>query len=195
MNPCANYKIQLRIRVKNQYVFYDVQMLWRCQTVTESYDKKGQYSLLKKQMQAVLEGEKYPIPNLANASALLMETLEDINWVGFYLMHQNELLLGPFQGRVACVHIGLGKGVCGTAAVNDAVQLVGNVHQFPGHIACDSASQSEVVVPLHYRGKVVGVLDVDSPSLNRFNENDASELQQLALIIERSCEWSKWSIE
>jgi L-methionine (R)-S-oxide reductase len=158
--------------------------------VDKQYDKKKQYVLLKKQMQAVLEDEKHLIPNLANASALINEALENINWVGFYLVKGNELLLGPFQGRLACVHIAVGKGVCGTAAANDAVQLVGNVHQFPGHIACDSASQSEVVVPLHYRGKVVGVLDVDSPSLNRFDETDAYELEQLAQIIERSCEWS-----
>ncbi|MDF2631739.1 MAG: hypothetical protein K0Q85_335 [Caproiciproducens sp.] len=149
------------------------------------------YMLLKKQMEAVLEGERHVIPNLANASALLNEALSDINWVGFYLLHQNELLLGPFQGRLACVHVAVGKGVCGTAFSKDEVQLVRDVHQFPGHIACDSTSNSEVVVPLHWQGKIIGVLDIDSPILNRFDETDAHELEQLAKIIERSCDWDE----
>ncbi len=154
-------------------------------------NQKEMYTLLKKQMEAVLEGEHHVIPNLANASALLNEALSDINWVGFYLLHQNELLLGPFQGRLACVHIAVGKGVCGTAVSKDEVQLVRDVHQFPGHIACDSASNSEVVVPLHWQGKIIGVLDIDSPILNRFDETDACELEQLAKIIERSCDWDE----
>lgn len=154
-------------------------------------NQKEIYMLLKKQMEAVLEGERHVIPNLANASALLNEALSDINWVGFYLLHQNELLLGPFQGRLACVHIAVGKGVCGTAVSKDEVQLVRDVHLFPGHIACDSASNSEVVVPLHWQGKMIGVLDIDSPTLNRFDETDAHELEQLAKIIESSCDWDE----
>lgn len=159
-----------------------------------SEDKKEMYALLQKQMQAVLEGERHVIPNLANASALLNETLQDINWVGFYLMNQEGLLLGPFQGKLACVHIAVGKGVCGTAVVQNATQLVKDVHQFQGHIACDSGSNSEVVIPLHNQGQVVGVLDIDSTRLARFDEIDALELEQLAQFIERSCDWDEYEL-
>jgi len=154
-------------------------------------DKKGMYALLRKQMQSVLEGEHHVIPNLANASALLNETLPDMNWVGFYLMNQDELLLGPFQGKLACVHIAVGKGVCGTAVAKDATQLVKDVHQFQGHIACDSGTNSEIVIPLHSRSQVVGVLDIDSTLFARFDETDALELEQLAQIIECSCDWDE----
>lgn len=148
------------------------------------------YELLKKQLVAVLENERNKIANLANCSAILKEALKDTNWVGFYLMNEDELILGPFQGKVACVHISLGKGVCGTAAKKNETMLVSDVHAFPGHIACDSASNSEVVIPLRYQGKVVGVLDIDSPLLNRFNETDARQLEDIAEIIEESCDWT-----
>ena len=122
--------------------------------------------------------------NLANVSALIFTTLEDINWAGFYLLEGDKLVLGPFQGNPACVEIAIGKGVCGTAAAKDAVQLVPDVHLFEGHIACDSASRSEIVVPLHRDGEVVGVLDIDSPSLSRFTEEDRAGLTELCAMLE-----------
>ena len=147
------------------------------------------YALLAEQLSGLLEGERDVTANLANASALLNETLEDLNWVGFYLRRGEELVLGPFQGRVACIRIPLGRGVCGTAAALDEIQLVPDVHQFPGHIACDGASNSEMVLPLHSGGKVVAVLDIDSPSLNRFQPSDREGLLQCARIIEAACDW------
>ncbi|MTH52822.1 GAF domain-containing protein [Bacillus mangrovi] len=148
----------------------------------EKYSKntKENYELVIKQLQALLEGEQDQIANLANASALLNQFLEDINWVGFYLMKEGELVLGPFQGLPACVRIKSGKGVCGTAAASKETQLVMNVHEFPGHIACDSATNSEIVVPLVKNGEVLGVLDIDSPSLYRFNETDKEYLEKFA---------------
>lgn len=154
-------------------------------------DEKEMYALLKEQMKAVLDGERHLIPNLANASALLNGALRNINWVGFYLRHGDELLLGPFQGKLACVHIAFGKGVCGTAYSRGETVLVEDVHQFPGHIACDCDSNSEIVVPLYSHQQVVGVLDIDSPLLARFNETDAHELEELARIIENSCDWAE----
>ena len=147
------------------------------------------YALLAEQLSGLLEGERDVTANLANASALLNETLEDLNWVGFYLRRGEELVLGPFQGRAACIRIPLGRGVCGTAAALDEIQLVPDVHQFPGHIACDGASNSEIVLPLHSGGKVVAVLDIDSPSLNRFQPSDREGLLQCARIIEAACDW------
>ncbi|WP_312693002.1 GAF domain-containing protein [Caproiciproducens sp.] len=154
-------------------------------------DKKGMYALLQKQMKAVLDGEHHVIPNLANASAMLNGALQNINWAGFYLRHGNELLLGPFQGKLACVHIAFGKGVCGTAYSRGETVLVKDVHQFPGHIACDCDSNSEIVVPLYSHQQVVGVLDIDSPLLARFDETDIQELEELARIIEDACDWSE----
>ncbi len=154
-------------------------------------EKTQMYKLLLSQMKALLEGEQDITANLANASALLNEALNNINWVGFYLMKNNELLLGPFQGKVACVHISVGKGVCGTAVLENKTQLVDDVHRFPGHIACDSASNSEIVIPLRYNGKVVGVLDIDSPLLGRFDSEDASGLEKLAAVIEEACDWKQ----
>lgn len=120
-------------------------------------------------MASLLEGEKDAVARLANASALIFDVVPDINWAGFYFVKDGELVLGPFQGKPACVRLKIGKGVCGTAVERDETIVVQNVHEFEGHIACDSASQSEIVVPLHGRGgKIVGVLDVDSPILNRF---------------------------
>lgn len=153
-------------------------------------DKKEMYKLLLAQMKALLEGEHNVVANLSNASALLNEALTDINWVGFYLMQDGELLLGPFQGKVACVHIAVGKGVCGTAVMKNSTQLVENVHEFPGHIACDSASNSEIVIPLHSDGRIVGVLDIDSPSFSRFDATDAAELEKISQVIEEACNWN-----
>lgn len=153
-------------------------------------DKNECYGLIHSQLKALLENEPYVIPNLSNAAALLNGALEDINWVGFYLIHKNELLLGPFQGKPACVHIPLGKGVCGTAAKEDTTQLVIDVHQFPGHIACDSASRSEIVIPLHHNGDVIAVLDIDSPYVGRFDALDQVGLEEVVRILESACDWN-----
>lgn len=153
-------------------------------------DKKECYKLIHAQLKSLLENESYVIPNLSNTSALLNGALKDINWVGFYLIHNNELLLGPFQGKPACVHIPIGKGVCGTAVAKDEIQLVKDVHQFPGHIACDSASRSEIVIPIHARGKIVGVLDIDSPLTARFDSVDQDGLLEVVKILESACRWN-----
>lgn len=147
------------------------------------------YELLNARLGALVEGERDLIANLANASALLMESMEGLNWAGFYLRRGEELVLGPFQGKVACIRIPMGRGVCGTAAALDAVQLVPDVHAFPGHIACDSASNAEIVLPLHWKGAVAGVLDIDSPLLNRFTEEDRLGLEVFAAILESACDW------
>ena len=146
--------------------------------------KTVNYPLLLQQLQALTEDVPYETANLANASALLWQTLPDINWAGFYKMENGELVLGPFQGKPACVRIPMGKGVCGTAATEDRVQMVTNVHEFPGHIACDSASNSEIVVPIHKDGKIWGVLDIDSPIVGRFSEDDRAWLEQVAALVE-----------
>lgn len=135
-------------------------------------------------LKALLDKEDWLITSLSNASALLNEYLNDINWVGFYLMQDGELVLGPFQGKSACVRIKVGRGVCGTAVSEDKTQLVPDVHKFPGHIACDSASNSEIVVPVHHNGEVVGVLDIDSPLFDRFTEEDRVNLEESVKIIE-----------
>jgi len=153
-------------------------------------DKNECYHLLRAQLKALLENEEYVIPNLSNASALLGLALKNINWVGFYLLHNNELLLGPFQGKPACIHIPIGKGVCGTAVSKDETQLVSDVHDFPGHIACDSASRSEIVVPIHANGCVVGVLDIDSPLIGRFDGLDQKGLEEFVRLLENGCNWS-----
>ena len=136
----------------------------------------AQYELLAKQASSIIEGETDLIANLANMSALLNMNLDNINWVGFYLLKENQLLLGPFQGNVACVRIALGKGVCGTAFSTNTIQRIADVHQFEGHIACDAASQSEIVLPINVDGKTIGVLDIDSPITERFNEIDEQGL-------------------
>ena len=148
------------------------------------------YKLLAAQIRSLAEDEPHFLPVMANASALLNENMEDLNWVGFYVINNNELMLGPFQGKVACIRIGLGKGVCGTAIAKDETQLVKDVHQFPGHIACDSASNSEIVVPIHSEGKVVAVLDIDSPSLARFDETDKEGLELFVKTLEESIDFS-----
>ncbi len=151
--------------------------------------KSEMYKLLIEQLKALLEGETYVIPNLSNASALLNGALKDINWVGFYLMNGNELLLGPFQGKPACIHIPIGRGVCGSAVAQNQTQLVKNVHAFPGHIACDSASNSEIVIPLRDGETIVGVLDIDSPLLDRFDEEDKEGLETFAAVLQKGCHW------
>lgn len=145
--------------------------------------------LLLEQLKSLIENERNVIANLANASALLHLALEEINWAGFYLAEGEELILGPFQGKPACIRIPFGKGVCGTAAQTDTVQRIDNVHLFAGHIACDGASNAEVVIPLHKNGKVVGVLDIDSPVFHRFSETDQQILEQFCRILEKGCEF------
>jgi GAF domain-containing protein len=142
------------------------------------------YNLLAEQIKSLAEDEPNFVPVLSNASALLYDAMPDLNWAGFYLMNNGSLLLGPFQGKVACIRIALGKGVCGTAAGNDETLVVPNVHEFPGHIACDCASNSEIVVPIHKAGKVVGVLDIDSPELNRFSREDKLGLEKFVQALE-----------
>ena len=143
------------------------------------------YSLISKEIEALTSDVSDLIANLSNVSALLNMELTDINWVGFYLLKDDKLILGPFQGKPACVTISLGKGVCGTAVSTDSLQLVKDVHAFPGHIACDSASNSEIVLPLHDKtGKVVAVLDIDSPTLERFSEADGEGILLLQPILE-----------
>ena len=142
------------------------------------------YESLCLKLTALTDGVPHRIANLANASALIYETLEDLNWAGFYLLEGETLVLGPFQGKPACIEIPLGRGVCGTAAQTGQTQLVPDVHLFPGHIACDSASNSEIVVPLRVDGKVVGVLDLDSPWPGRFTEEDRDGLEKAAKVIE-----------
>jgi len=148
----------------------------------EAESKAELYSHLAAQLRSLLEGERDFIANAANLSSLLYHSLPDLNWAGFYLHKDGELVLGPFQGQPACVRIALGKGVCGTAAAARQTILVDNVNEFPGHIACDSASNSELVVPLIDQGKLIGVLDLDSPSLARFDDEDARGLNELAEI-------------
>ena len=143
------------------------------------------YSLISKELEALTSDVNDLIANLSNASALLNMELTDINWVGFYLLRENELILGPFQGKPACVTIPVGKGVCGTAVFTDSIQLVKDVHEFPGHIACDSASKSEIVMPLHNNsGKTVAVLDIDSPTTGRFTEADKKGILLLQPVLE-----------
>ena len=143
------------------------------------------YSLISKEIEALTSDESDLIANLSNVSALLNMELADINWVGFYLLKDDKLILGPFQGKPACVAIPVGKGVCGTAVSTDSLQLVKDVHEFPGHIACDSASNSEIVLPLHDKsGKVVAVLDIDSPTLGRFSEADGDGILLLQPVLE-----------
>lgn len=146
------------------------------------------YNEINAMLASIIEGIPYTMTNLANASALLNEKLKDINWVGFYTVKDGRLVLGPFQGKVACTIIPIGKGVCGTAAETDSTQLVTDVHKFAGHIACDSASNSEIVIPLHRNGTVFGVLDIDSPLFRRFSEEDKAGLEEFARILEKSFE-------
>ena len=142
------------------------------------------YKLMNSQLKSLSEGVVWDVTILSNAAALLWDSLEDINWAGFYLVRGGRLELGPFQGKPACTVIEIGKGVCGTAVAQDRTQLVKNVHEFPGHIACDSASNSEIVVPMHAGGHICGVLDIDSPILARFDEEDKAGLEAFVRILE-----------
>lgn len=144
------------------------------------------YELLCVQLASLAGEDGWYVPLMANAAALLYDALEDVNWAGFYLMRNGRLVLGPFQGKVACIHIPVGKGVCGTAAQSDETQLVADVHAFPGHIACDSASNAEIVVPVHKGGRVVAVLDIDSPVAGRFTEADRTGLEGFVRALEEN---------
>ena len=149
------------------------------------------YKLMLKQAEFLGEDEKDFVPYLSNISALIYDSLDRLNWAGFYLMDGGSLLLGPFQGKVACIRIEIGKGVCGTAVQEDRTIRVADVHEFPGHIACDSASESEIVIPIHKEGRIVGVLDIDSPFKERFSEEDEEGLTALVKIVEDNCDFSR----
>ena len=150
--------------------------------------KNIDYDALATQLAALTEDIPYEIANLSNASALLWEHLPDINWAGFYKMVDGILVLYPFQGKPACIRIPVGRGVCGTAVAEDKTQLVYDVHQFPGHIACDSASNSEIVLPIHLNGEIWGVLDIDSPFIGRFTQDDQTGLAKFVAVLERVLE-------
>nr|WP_235788503.1 GAF domain-containing protein [Salipaludibacillus sp. CUR1] len=162
-------------------------MFERVNTVFQSKTYEGpiqeQYGLLSRQLDALLDGESDQTANLSNASALLNQFLKDVNWVGFYIWKDGGLVLGPFQGLPACVRIAYGKGVCGTAVKDKRTMRVDDVHQFPGHIACDAASNSEIVIPLIRNGELLGVLDIDSPLKNRFSEDDEKGLEQFVQVL------------
>ncbi|MBO5036647.1 MAG: GAF domain-containing protein [Clostridia bacterium] len=143
------------------------------------------YNQLSTQLFSLINGVPHKTANLANASALLYNTLDGLNWAGFYLLENDTLVLGPFQGKPACIEIPIGKGVCGTAAAKGETVVVDNVHEFPGHIACDGASNSEIVIPLFENGKVVGVLDIDSPLFSRFSPEDKEGLEKFADILQK----------
>lgn len=147
--------------------------------------KEKNYELVQKQLLALIEDETNRIANLSNAAALLNQFLDEINWVGFYLYEEGQLILGPFQGLPACVRIPMGKGVCGTSAATEKTLRIEDVHQIPGHIACDAASRSEIVIPLMKDGKLFGVLDIDSPVTDRFDEIDQQGLEKFAEILSR----------
>ena len=151
--------------------------------------KADLYRMLNAQLAALMEGEHDALPNMANACALIYWALEDVNWAGFYLYRQGTLVLGPFQGKPACIRIPLGRGVCGVAAQSRRTQLVANVHEFEGHIACDAESNSEIVIPLIREGRLLGVLDLDSPLFSRFDEADQAGLEALAKRLADGCDW------
>ena len=147
-------------------------------------ENETNYTELKQMLQSLIENNDYNVTILSNASALLNDYLKDINWVGFYLLRNNELILGPFQGHPACTNIPLNRGVCGACATSKETIIVKNVHEFKTHIACDSNSNSEICVPLFYNNEFYGLLDIDSPSFSRFDEVDKVNLEQIAKIIE-----------
>jgi GAF domain-containing protein len=155
----------------------------------QTQSKAEVYDQLAAQLSSLLAGERDLIANAANFSALIFHSLPDLNWAGFYFLQDDELVLGPFQGRPACVRIALGKGVCGTAAQSRATTVVRNVHEFPGHIACDSASNSEIVIPLRKGEGLIGVLDLDSPLVGRFDDEDAKGLERLVSVFVEATEW------
>ena len=142
------------------------------------------YNLLNSNLKSLTEDVPHLISNLANASSLIFNTLNDLNWAGFYILENGKLILGPFQGKPACIEIEIGKGVCGTAVAENKTQRIDNVHLFPGHIACDGASNSEIVIPVHKGKEIFGVLDIDSPVFERFSEDDQIGLEKFVSIIE-----------
>jgi len=152
-------------------------------------NKEDFYESLLFFAKGLMDGERDMIANLSNVSSLLYNTMENVNWSGFYLYKEEQLVLGPFQGKPACIRIQLGKGVCGTAVSHKETQLVKDVHDFPGHIACDGETNSEIVIPIIIKDKVVGVLDIDSPILNRFDDEDVRYLETLVEYIKEACEW------
>lgn len=158
--------------------------------MTYPENKNEMYELLAQQLKGLMEGEREPIPNLANASALINQALDQINWAGFYLMKDGMLVLGPFQGNPACIRIPVGRGVCGTAARTLETQLVPDVHLFPGHIACDVQSQSEIVIPMLQNGRLIGVMDIDSPVKERFDFQDQQGLEKLCALLAEGCDWT-----
>ena len=158
-------------------------------SIDRGLSKPALYGALSKSLESLLEGETDALANLANASGLLADALERINWCGFYLLRGEELVLGPFQGKPACVRIALGKGVCGTAAQRRETLVVPDVNAFPGHIACDAASRSEIVVPILQDGRLRGVLDVDSPETHRFDDEDRKGLEELVRILTPRVRW------
>ena len=147
--------------------------------------KESFYQELIGQVQAIIGDESDFIANMANVSALLFERLEGVNWAGFYRLEDEQLILGPFQGKVACIRIEFGKGVCGTAASTDTTQRIADVHAFEGHIACDAQSNAEIVIPVHYNGDVIAVLDIDSVEYNRFDDADQKGLEAIVKVIEK----------
>jgi L-methionine (R)-S-oxide reductase len=153
-------------------------------------DKKNFYRVLNEDLKALIEDETDWVANCANCSALLFNRMTDINWAGFYILKEGVLVLGPFQGKPACVRIPMGKGVCGTAALKRETQVVEDVHRFEGHIACDEASRSEIVVPIIRNNRVIGVLDIDSPVLKRFDQADAEGLSDTVALLNRYNRWS-----
>ncbi|WP_394173213.1 GAF domain-containing protein [Thalassotalea litorea] len=150
-------------------------------------DKREFYQTLAQQVDAITAGESDLIANMANISAILFNALDDVNWVGFYRLHNDELILGPFQGQVACIRIPVGKGVCGTAVSEREIQVVDDVHQFSGHIACDAASNSEIVVPVYVDNQCIAVLDIDSTAFAKFDQQDAQGLQHIVNILQERC--------
>ncbi len=145
--------------------------------------KQTNYKELRHEIKALIENVPYPITNYANVSAAIYNAMSNVNWVGFYFLENDRLVLGPFQGKPACVSIPIGKGVCGTAAADLRSIIVKDVHEFPGHIACDSASRSEIVIPMIKDGQILGVLDIDSPALDRFDESDRENLEKIVKIL------------
>ena len=150
-----------------------------------------EYGSMLEQAKGILEEEPWYVSALSNLSSLLMTTLPDLNWAGFYLMKNGRLTVGPFQGKPACIHIAPGRGVCGAAVARDETVVVPDVHQFPGHIACDGASESEIVIPIHAEGRVAAVLDIDSPIRNRFSPEDREGLEGLVRLTEEKISWAE----
>lgn len=160
-------------------------------STTPGLPKTGIFAELQQQLAGLLDGERDGLANCANLCALAYQALPDLNWLGFYLLRKDELVLGPFQGRVACVRIALGMGVCGTAAQRRETLIVPDVHDFPGHIACDAATRSELVVPMIQSGRLLGVLDVDSPRAARFDRDDAAGFESLVEALLRGSDFSR----